>query len=87
MKQKQLTQINNPMNREFINSFHRLGLPMHFNHYGNKEFSNYQRVALIILYQRSKKSLRDFTKELHESLWIKWLDLRKIPKKVQFIYG
>ncbi len=81
MKQKQLTQINNPMNREFINSFHRLGLPMHFNHYGNKEFSNYQRVALIILYQRSKKSLRDFTKELHESLWIKWLDLRKIPKK------
>jgi len=81
MNQKQITQINNPINREFINSFHRLGLPMHFNHYGNKEFSNYQRVALIILYRRSKKSLRDFTKELHESLWINWLDLRKVPKK------
>jgi len=81
MNQKQITQINNPMNREFINSFHRLGLPMHFNHYGNKEFSNYQRVALIILYQRSKKSLRDFCVELHESLWIKWLNLKKIPSK------
>lgn len=82
MTQKQInTQINNPMNQEFINVFHRLGLPKHFNHYGNKEFSNYQRVALIILFVRSKKSLRDFSKELYESLWIKWLHLRKIPAK------
>lgn len=81
MRQKQLTQIKNPLNQEFINSFHRLGLPLHFNYYGNKEFSNYQRIALIILFQRSKKSLRDFAKELCESLWIKWLNLKKIPKK------
>lgn len=81
MTQKQLTQINNPLNKEFINSFHGLGLPLHFNHYGNKEFSNYQRVALIILFQRSKKSLRDFAKELCESLWTKWLNLKKVPKK------
>lgn len=81
MIQKQLTQIKNPLNQEFINSFHRLGLPLYFNHYGNKEFSNYQRVALIILFQRSKKSLRDFLKELCESLWVRWLNLKKIPKK------
>lgn len=81
MKQKQLIQTTNPMNQEFINLFHRLGLPMHFNYYGNKEFTNYQRIAVIILYVRSKKSLRDFSKELHESLWSRWLGLKKIPCK------
>ena len=69
------------MHGEFINLFHRLGLPMHFNYKGNKQFSNYQRISLIILYQRSKKSLRDFVSELSESKWISWLGLRKIPKK------
>jgi hypothetical protein len=81
MIQKQLIQINNPMNQEFINLFHRLGLPLHFNYYGNKEFTNYQRIAIIILYVRSKKSLRDFSKELHESMWKKWLGLKKVPCK------
>jgi len=69
------------MHGEFINLFHRLGLPMHFNFKGNKQFSNYQRISLIILYQRSKKSLRDFVNELKESKWISWLCLRKTPKK------
>ena len=69
------------MHGEFINLFHKLGLPLHFNHKGNKQFSNYQRISLIILYQRSKKSLRDFSSELNESKWISWLGLRKIPKK------
>ncbi len=69
------------MQKEFINLFHALGFPLHFNHKGNKKFTNYQRLALIILYQRSKKSLRDFVNELHESKWCSWLGLRKIPKK------
>lgn len=81
MKQKQLIQTNNLMNQEFINLFHRLGLPMHFNFYGNKEFNNYQRIAVIILFIRSKRSLRDFSNELHESKWTSWLGLKKVPCK------
>ena len=67
------------MHREFINLYHRLGLPLHFNHKGNKQFNNLQRISLLILYQRSKKSLVDFCEELKESLWVKWLSLKKIP--------
>lgn len=74
-------QCFNSMHQEIINLFHRLGLPMHFNFKGNKQFNNLQRVSLLILYQRSKKSLRDFLKELTESKWISWLGLRKIPRK------
>ena len=31
------------------------------------------------MFLRSRKSLRNFAKELFESLWIKWLGLREIP--------
>ena len=72
-------QHQNRMHREFINLYHRLGLPLHFNHKGNKQFNNLQRISLLILYQRSKKSLVDFCEELKESLWVKWLSLKKIP--------
>jgi hypothetical protein len=74
-------QYQNSMQKEFINLFHELGLPLYFNQKGNKQFSNYQRYTLIILYQRSKKSLRDFSSELKESRWISWLGLKKVPKK------
>jgi transposase len=60
---------------------HSVEMPLHFNKHGPKIFTNYQRVALIILYKRSKKSMRDFTNELYESLWPKWLGLREIPGK------
>jgi len=74
-------QCHNRMHGEFINLFHRLGLPLHFNHKGNRQFNNLQRVSLLILYQRSKKSLVDFCEELKESLWARWLNLKKIPGK------
>ena len=55
---------------------------MHFNKTGNKEFTNYQRIFTIILFHRSKKSLRQFIDEdLIESKWISWLGLEKIPTK------
>jgi len=79
--QKTINQSNNSMNQELINLFHSSNLPLHFNKTGNKEFTNYQRVALIILFRRSKKSLRDYVLELKESLWIKWLGLLRIPGK------
>ena len=75
------SQYRNEMQKELINLFHASGLPLHFNKTGNKEFTNYQRVSIIVLFYRSKKSIRDFVVEVKETKWISWLDLKKIPKK------
>ena len=64
---------------EIIKLCHSMELNLNDNHKGPKIYTNYQRVALIILFLRSRKSLRDFAKELFESRWIKWLGLREIP--------
>ena len=79
--QKSLLKHCNNMQSELLNLFHSSILPMHFNKTGNKEFTNYQRVSIIILFFRSKKSLRDFILEFRESKWISWLGLKKIPGK------
>ena len=76
-----LPGFNNKLEEQFIKLFHSLNLPLHFNKTGNKEFTNYQRISIIILYHRSKKSLRDFIVELKESKWVSWLGLNKIPQK------
>jgi len=81
MRQITLAHPSNKLEKQLIKLFHSSGLPLHFNKTGNKEFTNYQRVSLIILFQRSKKSIRDFVDELQESKWISWLGLKKIPKK------
>ena len=74
-------QYQNKLHQKFINLFHKLDLPLHFNHKGNKQFTNYQRVALIILHVRSKKSLREFLNEFSETKWFSWLGFRKVPRK------
>jgi hypothetical protein len=79
--QKQITQINNKTQKQLIKLFHDSDLPNHFNHFGNKEFTNYQRISLVILFRKNKKSLRDFIEWLYESRWPSWLDLKKIPGK------
>ena len=76
-----LPKYNNKMEEQLINLFHELDLPLHFNKTGNKEFTNYQRISIIILFFRSKKSLRDFVVEFQESKWISYLGLNKTPKK------
>ena len=77
-----LPKFNNKLEEQLINLFHSSELPLHFNKIGNKEFTNYQRVSIIILFQRSQKSLRAFIDEnLKESKWISYLGLKKIPKK------
>jgi len=55
-----LPKYNSKLEEELIKLFHESNLPLHFNKTGNKEFTNYQRISIIILFQRSKKSLRDF---------------------------
>ena len=81
LEQKILSECNNELQRELINLFHSSNLPLHFNKTGNKEFTNYHRISIIILFRRSKKSLRDFVNEITESKWISWLGLKKFPKK------
>jgi len=76
-----LAHPSNKLENELVKLFHSSGLPLHFNKKGNKQFTNYQRVSLIILFRRSKKSIRDFIDELCESRWVSWLGLKKIPKK------
>src|SRR4030042_2476061 len=75
------SKFNNKLEEQLINLFHSSELPLHFNKTGNKEFNNYQRTSIIILYIRSKKSIRDFVVEIRESKWISWLGLKKVPKK------
>ena len=76
-----LPKYNNKLEKELINLFHKSDLPLHFNKTGNKEFTNYQRISIIILFERSKKSLRDFIDELSELKWVSFLGLKKIPQK------
>lgn len=72
---------NSELEEQLIKLFHSSNLPLHFNKKGNKQFTNYHRISLIILFRRSRRSLRDFIDELSESKWISWLGLKKIPKK------
>src|SRR3989344_8287953 len=75
------SNFNNKLEKEINKLFHQLNLPLHFNKTGNKEFTNYQRISIIILFYRSKKSLRDFIVEFQETKWISYLGLNKIPQK------
>ena len=76
------SKYNSNLEKQLIKLFHSLNLPLHFNKTGNKEFTNYQRISIIILFRRSGKSLRQFIDDnLSESKWISWLGLKKIPKK------
>ncbi len=79
-----LNQYNNQLQKELIKLFHLSNLPLHFNHKGNKQFTNFQRISLIIIFRRENKSIRDFLRNLNESRWISWLQLPKIPSKSTF---
>lgn len=73
---------NSKLEKELLNLFHSSNLPLHFNHKGNKQFTNYQRISLVIIFRREKKTIREFVDEfLPESRWSSWFGLKKIPKK------
>jgi hypothetical protein len=76
-----LPKFNSRMEEVINNLFHSSGLPLHFNKTGNKQFTNYHRFSIIILFCRSGKSIRDFIDEFVESKWISWLGLKKSPAK------
>ena len=58
-----LAHPQNKLEKQLINLFHSSNLPLHFNKTGNKEFTNYQRISIIILFRRSGNSLRQFIDE------------------------
>ena len=69
------------LHRQILKVFHASGMKLHDNRLGSKFYSNYQRVALIVLFMRSRKALRQFVAELKESKWPRWLGLKEIPSK------
>ncbi len=76
-----LPKFNNRLEEEINNLFHSSDLPMHFNKTGNKEFTNYQRVSVIINFYKSGKSLRSFVVDFQDTKWPSWLGLKKPIKK------
>ena len=82
MTQKTLTnQYQTKLHEQIIKVCHSIELPLHDFSRGCKLFTNYQRIALIVLFMRSRKALRTFVFELHESKWPIWLKLKEIPGK------
>ena len=75
------SKFNNKLEEQLNNLFHSSNLPLHFNYKGNKQFTNYQRISIVIIFRRENKSIRDFLDWLGESKWFSWLGLKKIPRK------
>jgi transposase len=67
------------LKEEIFKISYTLEQPLNYNHKGPKVYREFQKLALLILFQRSRLSLRDFTKSLYENLWPSWLDLKEIP--------
>ena len=73
--------LKNELLSQLINLFHVSGFRLHPNRFGPKVYSEFQRMSLVALFRRSKKSLRDFVAELPEMRWPSWLDLKELPSK------
>jgi hypothetical protein len=84
MRQLMLAHPQNSLEKQLLNLFHSSNLPMHFNKTGYKDFTNYQRISLVIIFRRENKPIRDFLEWLSESKWISWLGLKRVPKKSTF---
>lgn len=84
MRQITLAHPQNSLEKQLLNLFHSSDLPLHFNHKGNKQFTNYQRISLIVIFRRENKPIRDFIEWLVESKWVSWLGLKKVPQKSTF---
>ena len=75
-----LAHPQNKLEEQLIKLFHSTNLPLHFNKTGYKDFTNYQRISLIIIFRLENKPIRDFLFWMKESKWVSWLGLKSIPK-------
>ena len=81
---KQQILSNNFINGEqekLIKLYHSLEMSEMNSHFSKKDFTNFQRFSLLILYVKENKSLRQFCLDLQNSKWVNYLQLKKIPKK------
>ena len=76
-----ISQYEIKLHEQILKLCHSMELSLHDNIFGSKVYTNYQRVALIVLFMRSKKALRKFTSELVESKWPRWLGLKELVSK------
>lgn len=77
-----LAHSQNGLENELLNLFHSSDLSLHFNKKGNKQFTNYQRISIVIIFRRENKPLRDFIEYFRESKCGSWVGLKKISKKL-----
>ena len=66
----------NKFHTEILEIYHSLKIPNHFNKTGNRQYTNFQRFATILLFLRSDKSLRQFCQEFDETQWSHKLQLK-----------
>ena len=81
IQQEISNQYKTELHQQILKVFHKLNMKLNDNVLGPKIYTNYQRVALIVLFTRSRKALRDFVSELVESKWVSWLGLKELPGK------
>ena len=74
-----INQYEHELQRQVLNLFHADACRLHDNHFGPKVYTNAQRIALLVLKVRSKKSFEDFANSLFETKWPRWRGLREIP--------
>ena len=72
---------SHPLQDQLLKLCHSVPLRRHVNRLGPKLWTEYQRVALVTLFRRSRRSLRDFIAQLPELRWPSWLQLRELPSK------
>ena len=81
MQTEIINQYETKLHEQILKLCHSKELSLHDNIFGSKVYTNYQRVALIVLFMRSQKALKKFTAELVESKWPKWLGLKELVSK------
>lgn len=80
--QKQIIPMKKSFKKELFQTLLNMNLPEYTNKTGNKQFTTFQKLALVILYFRSKHSLREFCSIINdESLWKRDLKLKYDLKK------
>jgi hypothetical protein len=78
MQKELYHQYESKLHEQILKVCHRIELSLHDNHKGPKIYTNYQRVAILVLYIKSGEGLRNFVKSLYDSRWPIWLGLKEM---------
>ena len=82
MIQKQIVSLDRSFKKELFETLLALDLPEFTSKTGSKKFTTFQKLSIVLLYFRSRLSLRDFCAQINkESLWKRDLKLNIDIKK------